>query len=473
MFAGCESLTSLDVSMFNTVKVINMNSMFSGCRRLTTIDLTYFNTNAVKDMAYMFKDCPGVATIFIGNNWKTTSVTSSTQMFYNCTSLVGENGTAYNASNVDKTYARRDLSGSPGYLTLGNTLMKGTSGASNTAYLNTPIIKNTIEKITFMNTTTPNINLTVLGIYDVSINQNNSVQLWYTDSDSDDLYEVYIGQEGGVVASSGEYLFSGLGQLTSIEGLLNFDTSNVYNMAYMFQYCARLTSLSLSTFNTSNVKTMAYMFRGCTNLNNINLYGFNTSNVTNFQYMFDGDTSLTELNLTSFTMGTIRINTNYMFNNCTRLTTIYAGSSWDTIMVNTSTNMFYNCLALVGENGTVYNSSNVDITYAVIDSASTPGYFSQYITVTMDALYCGSDTQVMVTNVDKPNLIQSSYAYAYGGTVGSSPCSSASYNITNNAHQYNFSNSKPNVVCLRLTDILGNYYYFPTTPRSNGADCWW
>lgn len=38
--------------------------------------------------------------------------------------------------------------------------------------------------------------------------------------------------------------------------------------------------------------------------------------------------------------------------------------------------MFYNCTKLVGGNGTTYNNNITDKTYAVIDTATTPGYLT-------------------------------------------------------------------------------------------------
>jgi hypothetical protein len=38
--------------------------------------------------------------------------------------------------------------------------------------------------------------------------------------------------------------------------------------------------------------------------------------------------------------------------------------------------MFSNCLALVGGNGTPYDSTHTDKTYARIDRPGTPGYFT-------------------------------------------------------------------------------------------------
>ena len=40
-------------------------------------------------------------------------------------------------------------------------------------------------------------------------------------------------------------------------------------MAGMFQLCANLTSLNLSSFNTRKVLEMSYMFNGCSRLNEI------------------------------------------------------------------------------------------------------------------------------------------------------------------------------------------------------------
>ena len=57
MFNNCTSLTSLDLSNFNTSAVTNMSSMFNGCTSLTSLDISNFNTSAVTNMAYMFNGC--------------------------------------------------------------------------------------------------------------------------------------------------------------------------------------------------------------------------------------------------------------------------------------------------------------------------------------------------------------------------------------------------------------------------------
>ena len=65
----------------------------------------------------MFQKCTSLKTIYVSDKWNMGSVTDSSYMFYGCTSLVGGNGTTYNASYIDKTYARIDTAGTPGYFT--------------------------------------------------------------------------------------------------------------------------------------------------------------------------------------------------------------------------------------------------------------------------------------------------------------------------------------------------------------------
>lgn len=132
MFFADSSLTNLDLSNFDTSNVTSMAGMFSGCSSLTRLDLSSFDTSLVTVMRNMFSMRTysnnsyiplenSLTTINVGINWSTNSVTDSTDMFYNCTHLVGGNGTTYNSNIVDKTYAKVD-GGSldPGYLTFSN-----------------------------------------------------------------------------------------------------------------------------------------------------------------------------------------------------------------------------------------------------------------------------------------------------------------------------------------------------------------
>ena len=63
MFYRCSSLTSIDLSNFNTSNVINMYCMFFNCSSLNSLDLSNFNTSNVTDMYSMFYGCSKLTTI--------------------------------------------------------------------------------------------------------------------------------------------------------------------------------------------------------------------------------------------------------------------------------------------------------------------------------------------------------------------------------------------------------------------------
>ena len=119
MFYGSQA-TTLDVSNFNTSKVTNMHGMFYNSKA-TTLDVSNFDTSKVTNMSGMFQHSSNLKTIYVSSKFVTTAVTSSTNMFYNCTKLIGGAGTKYNGSYDDKTYARIDGGTSnPGYFTAKN-----------------------------------------------------------------------------------------------------------------------------------------------------------------------------------------------------------------------------------------------------------------------------------------------------------------------------------------------------------------
>ena len=116
MFSSSASLVNVNLSSFDTRSVIDMHGMFYRAR-MQVIDIRNFNTANVRNMQDMFRES-GAVTIKASNLFNTDSVTSSERMFMGVTYLVGENGTGYNTTHPDdKTYARRDTVGQPGYFT--------------------------------------------------------------------------------------------------------------------------------------------------------------------------------------------------------------------------------------------------------------------------------------------------------------------------------------------------------------------
>ena len=121
MFQGCSSLASVDLSNFNTEKTYGLYGMFKNCSSLTSLDLSSFNTASFTYLSSMFENCSNLVTITVADDWDVTHVNSdsyySRDMFYHCYNLVGGQGTKYNSSHTDKTYARIDGgTDNPGYL---------------------------------------------------------------------------------------------------------------------------------------------------------------------------------------------------------------------------------------------------------------------------------------------------------------------------------------------------------------------
>ena len=96
---GFCSLTSLDLSSFDTSNVTDMTAMFYFCGELTYLDLSSFDTSKVKSMDNMFNCCYKVESINL-SSFNTTNVEIMNRMFHECYSLKSVNLLSFNTSNV-------------------------------------------------------------------------------------------------------------------------------------------------------------------------------------------------------------------------------------------------------------------------------------------------------------------------------------------------------------------------------------
>ena len=69
-------------------------------------------------------------------------------------------------------------------------------------------------------------------------------------------------------------LLEGATNMTSISFTTEFNTENVENINFMFDYCSSLISINFSNLNTKNIRTMEGMFYSC-----ISLYSMDFSNL--------------------------------------------------------------------------------------------------------------------------------------------------------------------------------------------------
>ena len=123
-----------------------------------------------------------------------------------------------------------------------------------------------------------------------------------------------------------------------------FDTSNVVNLAYVFNNCSNLLELNLSSFNTEKVTTMSNLFNNCKKLQKINISSFNTQNTNTMASMFSNCRELKEIDVSKFNTEKVTSFVN-MFYYCMLLTELNL-SSFKTPLVTTMGSMFYYCNAL-------------------------------------------------------------------------------------------------------------------------------
>ena len=242
MFLACESLTSIDVSSFNTSKVENMLNLFGYDKELLSVDLSNFDTSKVTNMNYMFYECSKITSINF-SNYNTKSVLTYNAMFKNCRCLISVDISSFNTSKAN------------------------------------------------------------------------------------DINAMFYG-------------------CTNLEKIVqNFDTSNVSNLNYMFYGCSKLTSLNLSNFNMTNVKLMQSMFEDCESLENIEFNNSITINeITNIKSLFSGCKNLNSLDLSFMDISHIT-NMDFMFYNSENLKYLNI-SSFDTSSINSMISTFDGCISL-------------------------------------------------------------------------------------------------------------------------------
>ena len=170
LFDGCERLTSLDLSSFNMTTIYGMHSTFqncknlkeikglnnlktdkldnlfrafAGCHSLTSLNLSNFNTARVWTMGYLFEECYNLKEITGLNNFITKNVRSMVGMFQGCSNLISLNLSNFNPKNIEEMSQMFEGCSKLSYLDLSNintlyvTDMKGIfRGCSNLEFLN-------------------------------------------------------------------------------------------------------------------------------------------------------------------------------------------------------------------------------------------------------------------------------------------------------------------------------------------------
>ena len=343
--AGITNPTAIEgLDNLNTENVTDMKYMFADCQNITSLDLRGFNTENVTDMKRMFYHCNKLKNIYCNDSW---TPQNSSDMFMGCTSLMGGEGFNYSDEYTTAEYANP---GEQGYFTKDKPYA---------------LLSDSHKTLTFYYGVKPADGL------DVGPFTSASRRAWHENDVLITKVEFDKSMEKCTSITSTAYWFSGLFNLTDIEGLKYLNTENVTDMKYMFNDCKKLTSIELNRFNTAKVTDMSCMFYNCQELTSLDVSGFNTAEVTDMNKMFYLCMNLASLDVSGFNTAKVT-NMNMMFCNC-GVTTIYCDNDWNNPDID-SDSMFDGCWNLVGGSGFCYNEDYVTIEYA---NPGEQGYFTR------------------------------------------------------------------------------------------------
>ena len=100
MFYGCNNLTELDVSRFDTSKVTNMAGTFMYCNSVTKLDINGFDTSSTTNMSCLFYECNLVESLEV-KNFDTKNVTKMDCMFHGCNNLLNLDLSKFDTAKVN------------------------------------------------------------------------------------------------------------------------------------------------------------------------------------------------------------------------------------------------------------------------------------------------------------------------------------------------------------------------------------
>jgi len=386
-------------------------------------------------MTYMFYGCTNLETIYASTWFVTTAITTTANgnnMFSNDVNIIWWNGTTYSASNVTKTYARIDVSGTPWYFTdktgpikvsfildgvvydtqtvnFGNKVTRPINPSKDWVNFvkwvdadgvefdfNTKIEKYTeiyarfdsndailLNWTKFSETLKRLANNNVTAIYNTADTKIKNIKQWTWNSIPSGVTKTWVVSapysDREIVAwfdSSSSTIY----YYTEAETIYMNSSSN-----NMFQSMKALTWIDLNSWNASKVRNMSYMFNAANALTWIDLNSWNVSGVTNMSYMFYNAVGLQSIDISSWNTSSVT-NMSYMFYGCTNLETIYASTWFVTTAITTTANgnyMFTNSTKIIWWNWTKYSASNVTKTYARIDKAWQVWYFTDKDAITV------------------------------------------------------------------------------------------
>ena len=339
-FSGCEQLTKIDLSSWNTASCTNMSYMFSSCKQLMQVNVSSFRTSSVIDFSDMFYQCSNITDLDI-SNFDTRNAKSISLMMADTLHMqrfkIGANFKIVNTNFV------------------GMPLSINIPGADNRWHSSTGGI--------YTSATIPSLkadtyyalaNRTcVQQAYAVYSIDDNSLS-FYKRNDVPDIGHIFNGKTAtrvypNIEAYDDTTLFHASPWSLWVAYLR---TAKVVDSgiqprstAWWFYLCTAMTTCDLNKLDTSKCVNMCWMFRSCSSLTTLDVSKLDTHLVTDLSSMFRDSPELGELDVRNWNVSKAT-NMGNMFNSCRRLTNLTGAENWNTSSNEHFDHMFANCVKL-------------------------------------------------------------------------------------------------------------------------------
>lgn len=337
LFKGCSSLKSVDISNFDFAKASYINSMFEGCSSLTTIDLSEFDFSAARYANNLFNGCSSLTTLKLPNLllWHTNN------MFADCSSLK-----SLDISNITGSIYQMEgmFAGCSGLTTLDVSNLN-TSKVSNMSNVFNGCTK--LESIYCDNTWTCD-NSTDMFAGCIALKGAVAFDASKTDVSMANPKTGYFCGKTYVVIDKGTLSFYDDYQRKSRTGT-SYLVSERNAEDDSFPIWANNTTIKKVVFDDSFIgyapSSTSKWFANCTALETVEgLKNINSTSLKNSSYMFYDCSSLTSISGFNFD-GLWLTNTSYMFAGCSKLASLDV-SGIQAIWVTDMSNMFADCSSL-------------------------------------------------------------------------------------------------------------------------------
>ena len=122
-------------------------------------------------------------------------------------------------------------------------------------------------------------------------------------------------------SNSGDSLFKEL-------NVTSWDTGRAMSMSHMFYGCSQLTSIPIDNWNVSRVGSFSHMFADCYNLSGLNLSNWQTDSVVSFDAFLNDCHSIRVIDVSALNTSTCE-QFSQMFEACVGLEEIVGINNWD------------------------------------------------------------------------------------------------------------------------------------------------